>query len=442
MKHLYPIQTFPHLEKIKKIATLFKNNGFALYIVGGAVRNFILKKKVKDIDLSTDANPDLVMKMLPNSIPTGIAHGTVTILFQNISFEVTSFRIDGDYLNHRSPNSIEYTTSLKKDIERRDFTINTIVLDPLQEKIIDFYNGIEDLHNGIIRCVGNATKRFQEDALRMLRAIRFSCILNFPIEYESKEAIKSQASLIAHISKERIWSELTKMFCSYNVYTAIQLLHESTLFQKIFSFSLEETEIQYYKKIYAISNTSNFFYNKNSEKTLALHIAICFIIHGIHTNKEYTAILKTLKVSNKQLTLISCIIKHSQYTIVKMKNNNQIQLWSTFKKNYFVYTLGIEHALLVLWYYYLNAVAQNKTKEAQSIKQYIQTIQNNKDKHFVSLTQLAINGNDIITLAPTIRNKNIGILLKTALRYVLHYPEKNKKHIVLEYIKKRISYTQ
>ncbi len=438
MEYTYPLHTFPYISHIKQIASLFKQNGFKFYVVGGAVRDFLLQRQVKDIDFSTDASPDIVMKMFPRSIPTGIAHGTVTILFYHLHFEVTSFRIDGDYSNYRSPDSIAYTTSLEKDLERRDFTINAIALDPLQEHIIDMHNGIEDLQNNIIRCVGNASKRFQEDALRMLRAIRFSCNLNFSIENESRNAIKTHASLISHISKERIWTELSNMFSSLNVYTAVQLLHENNLFHIIFSFALRKQEMDYCKKIYTFSNMLPSVYNKNTIQTLSLHIAICFIAHGITTYKEYTAILKTLKLSNAQLHLIQCIIKNSHYTIIKKRNNKQMRVWSTFKQNCFIYTLGIERALFVLYYYYLNALAQNMLQEAQGIQQYMQTIQDTQDKKLTTLAQLAINGNDIMKLNTTIKGRNIGLLLHTALRYVLQYPEKNTKTILLEYIKKRV----
>jgi len=189
------------------------NNGFEAYAVGGCIRDSLLKRKPKDWDITTNATPHEVKSLFDKTVDTGIKHGTVTIIINNQIFEVTTYRVDGKYSDNRRPEKVEFTSSLKDDLSRRDFTMNAIAYHPY-EGYIDYFNGIDDITHSLIKTVGNANERFQEDALRMLRAIRFSAQLNFLIDEETIEAIKSNAYYIEKISIERIRDEINKILIS------------------------------------------------------------------------------------------------------------------------------------------------------------------------------------------------------------------------------------
>ena len=194
------------LEKLHKA-------GFEAYIVGGCVRDMLLNIEPHDWDITTSAEPVEVKRLFDRTIDTGIEHGTVTVMVEKDGYEVTTYRLDGDYTDHRRPDSVDFTKSLTEDLKRRDFTINAMAYNK-EDGVVDLFDGQKDLDKGVVRCVGVAKERFTEDALRMLRAIRFAARFGFVVERETEEAIKSLCHLIEKVSAERIHMELTKTLCS------------------------------------------------------------------------------------------------------------------------------------------------------------------------------------------------------------------------------------
>jgi tRNA nucleotidyltransferase (CCA-adding enzyme) len=188
-------------------------HGFEAYVVGGCVRDSLLMRTPEDWDITTSANPEQVKAIFPRTVDTGIQHGTVTVLADKVGYEVTTYRIDGEYEDGRHPKSVEFTRNLTEDLRRRDFTINAMAYSD-RDGLVDIFEGQKDLQQGIIRCVGNAQDRFTEDALRILRAIRFSAQLGFDIEEETKKAITVIAPNMLKVSRERIQVELTKLLVS------------------------------------------------------------------------------------------------------------------------------------------------------------------------------------------------------------------------------------
>jgi len=191
---------------------MLQSHGHAAYIVGGCVRDSILGRTPNDWDICTSATPSEMLNIFNDKriIETGLQHGTLTVVVGDESYEVTTFRIDGDYSDNRRPDTVTFTSNLEEDLSRRDFTINAIAYND-EEGLIDPFGGLDDIKDMKIRCVGNANDRFQEDALRVLRALRFSCQMDFEIEEHTKYAIISNAQLLKNISKERVNSELCKM---------------------------------------------------------------------------------------------------------------------------------------------------------------------------------------------------------------------------------------
>ena len=189
--------------------------GYEAYAVGGCVRDSILGREPEDWDITTSALPEEVKAIFPRTIDTGIEHGTVTVMMEHVGYEVTTYRIDGKYTDGRHPDKVEFTPNLTEDLRRRDFTINAMAYNE-SSGLVDLYGGKEDIENKIIRCVGEAKERFNEDALRILRAVRFSAQLGFEIEDKTREEIKRQAVNLKKISVERIQTELVKMLVSDN----------------------------------------------------------------------------------------------------------------------------------------------------------------------------------------------------------------------------------
>lgn len=211
----------------------FEKNGFRCYPVGGAVRDLLLGKRPTDYDFATDACPEAVQKLFHSVIPTGIKHGTVTVLYKKQSFEVTSFRREENYSDGRHPDCVAFGCSLEEDLKRRDFTINALALDLKSKKIIDLFGGKEDLKIKKIRCIGEARHRFEEDALRLLRAARFASRLSFSIEQETFEAMKQLAHSISRISVERIRGEIMKILASKTPSIGLEILRETGLLETI-----------------------------------------------------------------------------------------------------------------------------------------------------------------------------------------------------------------
>ncbi|MBQ7875313.1 MAG: HD domain-containing protein [Oscillospiraceae bacterium] len=204
-------------EEVKKVISMLEEAGFEAYAVGGCVRDSLLGKTPGDYDVTTSAKPEEMKEVFKNEhvIETGIKHGTLTVLINKIPIETTTFRVDIDYSDNRHPSRVEFTRSLREDLARRDFTVNALAYSE-KTGIIDVFGGIPDLEHGIIRCVGNPDERFGEDALRIMRGLRFASVLGFEIEKETADSIERNGSLLKNVSAERLSSELIKFLCGKN----------------------------------------------------------------------------------------------------------------------------------------------------------------------------------------------------------------------------------
>lgn len=278
------------------ILKTFNKNGFEAYFVGGCVRDFLLDKDFSDIDITTNALPEQVKNIFPKSIDTGIQHGTVTILVNGESYEVTTFRTEDEYVNHRIPEKVEFVSDLKEDLDRRDFTINAMALD-YKGSLFDFHNGEADLKNKIIKTVNDPNERFFEDALRMLRAFRFSSRLGFDIDSNTLAAIKRNAKLIEYVSIERIVNEFRKLLEGKGNINSMQLMLDSMLnsyipFLKDIEVIEDFSEYTFCQSLYILSKTNNISFDD----------------------------LKSLKLSNKELKQVK------EYEKINTDFKNDIQL--------------------------------------------------------------------------------------------------------------------
>lgn len=217
------IQARPVIQKIEEA-------GYEAYFVGGSVRDYLLQKPIHDVDIATSAFPEEVKNIFPKTVDVGIEHGTVIAIFEGEHYEITSFRTEKEYIDYRRPKEVTFVRSLSEDLKRRDFTMNAIAMTK-EGDIIDPYLGQQDIQNGIIRTVGESEERFTEDALRIMRAVRFVSQLSFQLEENTFNAIKEFGPLLQHISVERIYAEFDKLLAGKNRNYALKLIAEQHLHQ-------------------------------------------------------------------------------------------------------------------------------------------------------------------------------------------------------------------
>lgn len=216
----------------KMVLQTLNEAGYEAYFVGGMVRDQLINRPIYDIDITTSAKPEVVMSLFEKTIATGVAHGTVTVIINKIPIEVTTFRVETGYADYRHPNEVIFTASLEDDLKRRDFTINAIARD-INDCLYDPMQGLNDLNNQLLKCVGVPTERFTEDPLRMLRGIRFVSKLGFSLDHETLEGIKKVSPLITHISKERIKKELEGLIQGSSRQEAMHYLYDTQLLEAL-----------------------------------------------------------------------------------------------------------------------------------------------------------------------------------------------------------------
>ena len=292
---------------VLEIINVLQTHGHEAYIVGGCVRDSIRGTVPKDWDITTSAMPQQVAQIFPKTIETGIQHGTITVLVNRNGYEVTTYRIDGEYLDNRRPESVMFTASIKDDLARRDFTMNAIAYSPSQG-FVDPFNGRGDIEKKLIRCVGSAKQRFGEDALRMLRAIRFAGQLGFAVDYEISTAIHAQRASLANISPERIREELTRLINSPYV-EALGLLERTGLLPYVLIGRVYDGDIG--KTIHLL---------KQCPRHEALRLAL-FLVPSGEACKD---IMRDLRFDNKTIhevsiyvNMLPVCIPHDRYEIKK-----------------------------------------------------------------------------------------------------------------------------
>ena len=234
--------------KAMPVLQTLEDAGFEAYFVGGSVRDVLLHRHVHDVDITTSAYPEEVKELFDKSIDTGIKHGTVTVLYGGESYEITTFRTESGYQDFRRPDHVTFVQNLDEDLKRRDFTINALAMD-MHGNIVDLFNGIEDLKNHIIRAVGNPEKRFHEDALRMMRAVRFMSQLKFKLEEKTEQAIKDNHELLKKISVERIREEFVKMGLGSFSREAFQIFLDTQLSEDVPDFAGKKDLLQVYPQL-------------------------------------------------------------------------------------------------------------------------------------------------------------------------------------------------
>ncbi|WP_300260031.1 CCA tRNA nucleotidyltransferase [Clostridium sp.] len=415
---------------VQYILEKFNSNGFEAFIVGGCVRDYLLNKKPQDYDITTNAFPEKIEDLFDKTIPTGIKHGTVTVLIDKNPYEVTTYRVDGEYLNNRKPKNVKFVSNIEEDLSRRDFTINAMAYSPYLG-FKDYFNGKDDLKNKLIRCVGNPDKRFSEDALRMLRAIRFSCQLNFKIEKLTAESIKKNFKLIKNISMERIQSEFTKIILSNDPDKGLMLLRKLGFSD----FLIKEFNNLKLINCYDVYDDIHDTYRLINSLPKKLHVRLAGLFYKVYNSQNAVekcrTILKKLKYDNNTIN----------DTCNLVKNLNNISYNMTRKKlKLLINSVGTENIfdLLNLQKSYLSYMDEYDTEYIDILKNRVSDILVSKEPIFIK--DLAITGNDLINELNYKPGKNIGVILNFLLENVMQTPELNTKEDLLNLSKQFYSY--
>lgn len=432
----------------EKAIDILESNGFEAYAVGGCVRDSILGKKPADWDICTSCTPDRIKEIFSDYkvLETGLKHGTVTVVIDNMHLEITTYRRDASYTDHRHPEQVEYVTNLNDDLSRRDFTINSLAYNK-KIGLIDNFGGLNDLKNKIIRCVGNPNTRFEEDALRILRAIRFSSSLGFSVEPKTKKAIFDKAELLEFISNERICDELIKLLIGENVLNVL-LEYKEIIFYIIPELRPCDVTPQ---------NTPHHCYNVYEHIAHSVaninplpHLRTVMLLHDIGkpetlTTDEYGVshfkthpavseqmakqILKRLRFSRNDTKYICDLI--SQHDNRFPANEKSVKRFiSKFGEYFFEDYVKIRFADIFAQSDYMRDEKLNIIMNVKIIGEEI--ISSNLP---LTLKDLDINGNDLLKIG--FSGSQIGEILNEILNLVMDNKLQNSKNELLDFARKR-----
>ena len=416
--------------------------GYEAYIVGGCVRDSILGKIPSDWDITTNATPAQVKKIFPKTVDTGIKHGTVTVLIGSRQHEVTTYRIDGTYSDGRHPDQVTFTPSLEEDLKRRDFTINAMAYSE-EEGLIDRFGGMQDLQNKLIRCVGDPGERFSEDALRILRAIRFAAQLNFSIDPDTIRGIITLAPTLSKISAERIAAELTRLICSnfpeylevaYGAGVTRVILPE---FDEMMKTPQNNPHHRYNVGMHTLAAMKNIRNDRVLRLTMLLHDVgkpSCRTTdeNGIDHFKGHEEkgaemagqIMRRLKLDNDTIATVKKLIRYHDYRIPPEEKAVRRLLSLTGPEDFHL-LMSVQEA---------DTLAQSEYKRVEKLQNIMQVTQTGErilaEKQAVSLKDLAATGSDLIS-AGVPEGPEIGRILHRALDEILDDPSKNTKEYIL-----------
>lgn len=423
---------------VENIIKTIEDAGFEAYAVGGCIRDSLLLREPDDWDITTSAKPEQIKALFARTIDTGIAHGTVTVMLHHKGYEVTTYRIDGEYEDSRHPKEVTFTADLLEDLRRRDFTINAMAYNE-RSGIVDAFCGMEDLERKIIRAVGNPEERFEEDALRIMRAVRFSAQLDYEIEENTKKAILTLAGNLSRISAERIQVELVKLIQSPYP-EKIRDLYKMGI-TKVFMPEFDaimETEQHNPHHMYSVGeHTIRAVMAAEADKNLRLALLFhdfgksrCrttdeegidhFHGHSSISEEMCRQILKRLKFDNDTIHIVGKLVQNHDYDIIPEKKYVRRAVYR-IGEDVFGLLLKVKQADLDAQSDYLREEKQQKLCRVQKLYREILA-----DGECISLRTLAVKGADLIAwgMQP---GREIGEMLARLLEEVLDNPQNNQR---------------
>ncbi len=434
-------------EKVSFIIHTIMEAGFEAYAVGGCVRDCLLGREPDDWDITTSAAPGQVKALFKRTIDTGIAHGTVTVMLEGEGFEVTTYRVDGAYEDSRHPKEVTFTASLTEDLRRRDFTINAMAYNE-QAGLTDIFGGRKDIERKLIRCVGNPRERFGEDALRMMRAVRFSAQLGYDIEQETREAIKDLAPNLCQISAERIQTELVKLALSRHPeklrtayetgITAVILPEFDACMETVQNhphhcYTVGEHILKSMQEIKASRELrlAMLFHDIGKPVTLSQDKEGTHHFHGHPGVSEKMAcdILHRLKFDNYTIDMVAKLVKYHDYDVEPEERSVRRAILKTGEK-VFPCLFDVKQADIRAQSSYMRKEKEAKLEAVRRIYQHIMA-----QNQCISLKTLAVSGKDLIEEAGMKPGRELGQTLKKLFDMVVDDPSLNEKEILLKTLK-------
>lgn len=435
--------------KVLMIINNLQLHGYEAFAVGGCVRDSILARRPEDWDITTSAKPEEIKKLFRRTVDTGIEHGTVTVLIGKDSFEVTTYRVDGAYEDGRHPKEVRFTSRLEEDLQRRDFTINAMAYND-EVRLVDVFGGMQDLNHHLIHCVGDPRERFSEDALRILRAVRFSAQLNFPIEPETAEAIKELAPTLEKISAERIQAELVKLLVSphperirdaYELgitkvilpeWDAMAGVEQNTPHHRYDVAEHTIRAMKYVKRDKILRLTMLFHdMGKPSTKTTDENGRDHFKGHALVSEEIARKVLRRLKFDNETVKKVTRLVCYHDYRMEATPRNVR-RAMNRIGVELFPYYLAVRMA---------DAKAQSPYRRREKIENIVAIRKLYQEalleENCVTLRQLAVGGRDLMDLGMT-PGREIGSMLSELLEYVIDDPKRNEKEILCAYVKEKL----
>ena len=418
-------------KNVNKIIHVLEEHGFQAYAVGGCIRDSLLGRTPHDWDITTSALPEQVKDLFKKTVDTGIQHGTVTILLDGEGYEVTTYRLDGEYEDSRHPKEVTFTSLLSEDLKRRDFTVNAMAYNE-KDGLVDLFGGQKDMEEKVIRCVGDPLERFTEDALRILRAVRFAAQLGFSIEERTREAIGILAGNLEHISAERIQAELVKLAVSPHpeeFYTACETGITRVILPE-FDEAMETPQNAVASKSHAhrLLIAAALFHDigKPVVRSTGEDGVDHFFGHADVSAQMACDILKRLKFDNETLNTVEKLITYHDFR--PHPNERSVRRFlNKVGKDLFPLVMKVQRADVAAQSDYQRSEKEERIREVEALAEKIFA-----EKQCFCLKDMAITGRDLIAdgMKP---GKDLGAVLSELLGEVLRDPSHNTKEYLLEY---------
>jgi poly(A) polymerase/tRNA nucleotidyltransferase (CCA-adding enzyme) len=436
-------------EYVKKVALRLHHNGHEAWVVGGSVRDILIGRPAYDHDIATDATPQEVMKLFRRTIPTGVKHGTVTVLSKGEAIEVTTFRSDGKYSDARHPDSVTYAKTILEDLSRRDFTINGIAYNPINDTLVDPYGGIQDIQKRVIRTIGDPVERFNEDGLRPYRACRFAAQLGFSIENNTSIAIGASLKRAGEVSVERIRDEFIKIIQSDKPSTGIELLRTSGLLELFLpeiltGFGINQNVYHrfdiYYHNLYtcdaadsgdyrirlaALFHDIGKYYAKREIEGKHKGKKSVFYNHEIIGAGITKRIMRRLRFSNNDIKVVNHLIRNHMF--------HYTYLWTDGAVRRFIRKVGLDNLDSLFELRRAdrigNGLKRGESKAVENLKVRIDKLI--EQENAITVKDLALNGHDVMgefNLGP---GPIIGKILNHLLEEILDDPSKNTRETLI-----------
>ena len=452
MQSPFERKIYMKIELPRKVIMIINNlqlHGYEAFAVGGCVRDSILCRRPEDWDITTSAKPEEIKRLFRRTVDTGIEHGTVTVMIGKDGFEVTTYRVDGEYTDSRHPKEVTFTTNLEEDLKRRDFTINAMAYND-EVRLVDVFGGMKDLNHHLIRCVGDPMERFSEDALRILRAVRFSAQLSCSIEKNTADAVRALAPTLKNISAERIQVELVKLLTS----------NHPELIQDAYELGITKVILPEWDAMVGVEqNTPHHKYDvadhtlhalKNVKKDKILRLTMLFHDmgkpamkttdekgrdhfkgHALVSEEIARTVLRRLKFDNETVKKVTRLVCYHDYRIEATPQNVR-RAMNRIGVELFPYYLAVRMA---------DVKAQSPYRRRAKIENIVAMRELYQEALYndqcVTLRQLKVTGRDLLKLGMQ-PGRQMGDMLSELLELVIDDPEMNDREKLCDYVKEKL----